>query len=450
MRAFISPIDYAGKGVKLVVISGAERGPASRIPRISDPMSISAYPKINAKRLWQRHLDMADIGATPAGGVHRLALGDEDIEAHLLLVKWADAHGFSIDLDAIGNMFIRRGGSDPSLPPAASGSHTDTQPFGGRFDGITGVLTAFEALETIHEAGIETRHPLETIVWNNEEGSRFIPACMGSAVYAGAEKASDMLAREDNSGITMGSCVERLKTALPQAGSRELGAPIASFIEAHIEQGIELEASGNTIGAVTGMQGYRRFEIHVIGEEAHSGTTPRARRKDAFVAATDMTHALRQMLWDDKDEMRYTIGRFEVLPGGISVVPGRVNFYIDLRYHDTDMLNDLGDRIPEVCKAHAGPCEIKIAEFIKQDPMDFPESMIAGVEQAAERHGLPHQRIYSYAGHDARHAARLCPAGMIFIPCWKGISHNEAERAEPGDIAAAAQVITDMLLDQAV
>ena len=413
-------------------------------------MSNPPYPEINSKRLWQRHLDMAKIGGTPGGGVHRLALTPEDIEAHLLLVAWAGVHDFSTDLDPIGNMFIRRAGSDPSLPPVASGSHTDTQPLGGRFDGITGVLAAFEALETIHEAGIETRHALETIVWNNEEGSRFIPACMGSATYAGAEELGDMLAREDKGGVTMGSCVEALKKALPRAGSRELGAPIASFVETHIEQGIELETSGNTIGAVTGMQGYRRFEVNVIGEDAHSGTTPRARRKDAFAAASDMTRALRELLWDESDEIRYTIGRFEVLPGGISVVPGRVNFFIDLRYHDAGMLDTLGDKVPEICKAHAGPCEVEITEFIRQSPMTFPEPVIAGIEAAAAWHGFPHQRIYSYAGHDARHAARLCPAGMIFIPCWKGISHNESERAEPEHIAAAAQVITDLLIDQAI
>jgi N-carbamoyl-L-amino-acid hydrolase len=413
-------------------------------------MSKNQYPSINADRLWQRHLDMAKIGATDGGGVHRMALTDLDIEAHLLLVKWAKAKSFSTDLDAIGNMFIRREGSDPSLPPVASGSHTDTQPFGGRFDGITGVLTAFEAMETIHEAGIETRHPLETMIWNNEEGPRFPPACMGSAVYTGFSELEPMLAREDSDGITMGACVEKLKQALPQAGMRELGTPIANFFEVHIEQGTKLEASGNTIGAVTGMQGYRRFEIQVIGEDAHSGTTPRARRKDAFVAATDMTHALREFLWDAEDEMRYTIGRFEVLPGGVSVVPGQVNFYIDLRYHDKQVLDELAIKIPEVCKAHAGPCEMKILDAPEVDPMNFPESVITSIEAAADRHGFGHERMYSYAGHDARHVATLCPAGMIFIPCWKGISHNEAESAEPEHIAAAAQIVTDMLIDQAI
>ncbi len=186
-------------------------------------MSNTQYPEINAARLWQRHVDMAKLGATAGGGVHRLALTDLDIEAHTLLNDWATKHGFLVSLDAIGNMFIRREGSDPSLPPVASGSHTDTQPNGGRFDGITGVLTAFEAMETIHEAGIETRHPIETIIWNNEEGSRFIPACMGSAVYAGAKPVEAMRASEDTSGVTMGSCVDALKEALPHAGLPEPG-----------------------------------------------------------------------------------------------------------------------------------------------------------------------------------------------------------------------------------
>lgn len=412
-------------------------------------MSPNTYPSVNAERLWQRHMDMAKIGGTPGGGVHRLALAPEDIEAHVLLVQWAEARGFSVALDPMGNMFLRREGSDPSLPPVSSGSHTDTQPNGGRFDGITGVLTAFEALETIDEAGIETRYPLEVAIWNNEEGARFTPACMGSAAYVGFTDLDDMLSRRDQQETTMGTCVEELAKVLPQASARDLGTPIAFFIESHIEQGVKLEASGNVIGAVTGMQGYRRFEIEVIGEDAHSGTTPRSRRKDAFVAATDMTRALREVLWDDEDEMRYTIGRFDVLPGGVSVVPGQVNFYVDLRYHDKPTLDRLADEIPEICKSHAGPCEMRIVDTPSVDPMAFPEEVVTSIEAAAERHGYGHERMYSYAGHDARHIARICPAGMVFIPCWKGISHNEAERAEPDHVAAAAQVISDILIDRA-
>ncbi|MEM8744525.1 MAG: M20 family metallo-hydrolase [Pseudomonadota bacterium] len=412
-------------------------------------MSRTNYPKINSERLWQRHMEMAAIGATKGGGVHRLALTPEDIEAHVLLVQWAEARGFTCALDPMGNMFIRREGSDPSLPPVTSGSHTDTQRYAGRFDGITGVLTAFEALETIDEAGIETRHPLEVAIWNNEEGARYTPACMGSAAYVGFTDLEDMLARTDEEQITMGSCVENLVKALPQAASRDIGSPIAFFLESHIEQGVRLEASGNIIGAVTGMQGYRRFAVEVIGEDAHSGTTPRARRKDAFVAATDMTRALRDVLWDDEDEMRYTIGTFEVLPGGTSVVPGQVNFLVDLRYHDKATLDRLAKEIPEILQAHAGPCELRIVDTFSVDPMEFPEEIVASIEAAAERHDLGHERMYSYAGHDARHIARIAPAGMLFIPCWKGISHNEAERTEPEHVAAAAQVISDILIDRA-
>lgn len=414
-------------------------------------MPRSEYPAIDADRLWQRHLDMAEIGATPAGGVHRPALTDEDIAAHRLLAGWAAARGFETELDAIGNLFVRRPGRDSSLPPAASGSHTDTQPKGGRFDGISGVLAAFEALEAIDEAGIGTERAIEAIAWNNEEGSRFIPACMGSAVYAGAEPLEAMLAREDADGVTMGACVEALQAALPQAGKRALGAPLGAFIEMHIEQGIELEENGNVIGAVTGMQGYRRFTVAVTGEASHSGTTPRARRRDAFVAATDMARALRGEITDaqDEDVVRFTIGRFAIPGGGISVVPGRVDFTIDLRHPDAAALRAFGDRIPEICRENAGPCEVAVEEFINQPPLDFPESMIAAIEAAAARRGYSCQRIYSAAGHDARHAAKLGPAGMIFIPCWRGISHNEAESAEPEHIAAAAQVIADRLVDLA-
>ena len=392
---------------------------------------------------------MAALGATPAGGVHRLALGAEDIEAHRLLAEWARPRGFSIQLDDIGNMFIRREGTDPDLPPVTSGSHTDTQPMGGRFDGISGVLAAFEALETIHEAGIETRHPIEVIAWNNEEGPRFTPACMGSAVYAGAEPVDAMRASTDSDGISMGACVDTLKEALPDAGHRELGAPLASFIEAHIEQGPELEANENVIGAVTGMQGYRRFAVTVTGESSHSGTTPRARRRDAFLAAMDMVQALRPAMHDEEDIVRFTIGRFTVVDGGISVVPGRVEFTIDLRHPDKAALQALGDQIIETCNEQRGDCDVVIDEFINQDPLDFPESMISAIEKASARRNIPHQRIFSTAGHDARHAAKLCPTGMIFIPCWRGLSHNEAERAEPEHIAAASQVIADLLIDLA-
>jgi N-carbamoyl-L-amino-acid hydrolase len=412
-------------------------------------MTLTNLPRIDADRLWRRQTEMDTVGATAGGGVHRLALGAEDIDAHRRLHDWAVARGWTVTLDDIGNMFLRRAGTDPSLPPVASGSHTDSQPMAGRFDGMSGVLAAFEALETIDDAGIETRHPIEVAIWNNEEGPRFAPACMGSAVYAGAQPLADMRAVTDPDGIAMGTCVDDLKAALPDVGRRELGTPFAAFIESHIEQGVILEGSGNVIGVVTGMQGYRRFRVEVTGADAHSGTTPKARRKDAFVAATDMAVALHAAFLDDTDTMRFTIGRFEVLPGGISVVPGKVVFIIDIRHPSAQTLKVEGDRIAGICEVLKGPCEVSITPHSASDPMEFPEDMRARIAAAATARGYPNQPIFSGAGHDARHIARLGPAAMIFIPCWMGISHNEAEDATKQDCAAAAQVICDVLIELA-
>jgi N-carbamoyl-L-amino-acid hydrolase len=410
---------------------------------------MTKLPRIDADRLWRRQTEMDGIGATPGGGVHRLALNEADIEAHRRLAGWALARGWTVGLDDIGNMFLRREGTEPGLPPVASGSHTDSQPMGGRFDGMTGVLAAFEALETIDDARLATRHPIEVAIWNNEEGARFTPACFGSATYAGVQPLEAMRAQTDADGIPMGACVDRLKAALPEAGPRPLGAPLAGFIEAHIEQGVTLEESGRIIGVVTGMQGNRRFRVEVVGADAHSGTTPRTRRKDAFVAATDMAVALRHAFHDDTDTMRFTIGRFEVEPGGISVVPGRVRFVIDMRHPSAEVLKTQGDRVAGICEAHRGPCTVTVDNYSNSDPMAFPEAMRARIEAAAAARGYPSLRTYSGAGHDARHIARLCPAGMLFIPCWRGISHNEAERAEKDHCAAAAQVISDVLIELA-
>jgi N-carbamoyl-L-amino-acid hydrolase len=412
-------------------------------------MTLTNLPRIDADRLWRRQTEMDTVGATAGGGVHRLALGAEDIDAHRRLHDWSVARGWTVSLDDIGNMFLRRAGTDPTLHPVASGSHTDSQPMAGRFDGMSGVLAAFEALETIDDAGIENRHPIEVAIWNNEEGPRFAPACMGSAVYAGAQPLADMRAVTDPDGITMGDCVDALKAALPDAGRRELGAPFTAFIESHIEQGITLEGNGNVIGVVTGMQGYRRFRVEVTGADAHSGTMPNARRKDAFVAATDMAVALHAAFLDPTDTMRFTIGRFEVLPGGISVVPGKVIFIIDMRHPSAETLKVEGDRVAGICEALKGPCEVSVTPHSASDPMEFPKEMRARITAAATARGLPNQPIFSGAGHDARHIAQISPAGMIFIPCKDGISHNEAEDATKEDCAAAAQVICDVLIELA-
>lgn len=406
------------------------------------------YADIDADRLWSRQTETDRIGATPAGGVHRMALSAEDIESHRLIAGIARDRGWRVEFDAIGNMFaIRPGTSD--LPPVSAGSHTDSQPMAGRFDGMQGVLAALEAMEAIDDAGLETDHPLMLAVWNNEEGPRFNPACMGSAVYAGVRTLEEVIGQTDPDGIALADCIAELEAAIPDAGRRELGAPIAAFLESHIEQGVELEELGNILGIVTGMQGYRRWRIDVSGEEAHSGTKPVSRRKDAFVAACNMAVALREAFVEDTDEMRFTIGRFEVRPGGISVVPGHVHFTVDMRHPSSDVLTQQGNRLEEIVRENAGPCTVEVEEFITSTTLEFPDEIRARLTGAAERRGYAHQPIFSRASHDARHIARLCPAGMIFIPCKDGISHNEAESAEKEHAAAAAQVLADVMVELA-
>jgi N-carbamoyl-L-amino-acid hydrolase len=407
------------------------------------------YATIDADRLWRRHVEMARFGATARGGVNRLALTQIDIDAHVVLAQWASERGFSVFVDDTGNMFIRRVGSDQEAAPVTSGSHCDTQPTGGRFDGIFGVLAALEALDAIEDAGLVTRRPLEAAVWNNEEGVRFTPSYMGSAIYAGGIALEAMLAATDSSGATMGSAVQALKAALPNASHRPLGTPISAFVEAHIEQGPELEAAGDTIGIVTGMQGTRKFSIDVTGDEAHAGTTPRRHRRDAFVEAIAIVNALHELFHDADDTVRFTIGQFEVFPGALAVVPGRVSFSIDFRHPEQETLERLGNQVEPLCQRIVERCTVSVNEPSSAKPLRFIGVVPEVIERAVGRRGYPYRHIYSGAGHDARHLAGLCPSGMIFVPCEKGISHNEAENASPADLAAGAQIIADVMVDLA-
>ncbi len=401
---------------------------------------------INSKRIWRRHMEMARYGATPKGGVCRLALDENDITVHQRLADLAKKRGFIVLLDAGGNMFLRREGSDSSLPPVVSGSHTDSQPTGGRFDGIFGVLAAFEALEAIDDAKISTRHALECVIWNNEEGSRFVPGCMGSAVYAGVMSLEKARGTTDHNGISMGSAIDKLHKLFPDALPRDLGMPFAALIEAHIEQGPLLEAGGETIGLVTGMQGMRRFIVEVVGKEDHSGTTPRHMRQDALVDALAIINELHTLFWDADDVIRFTIGHFKLFPNAWSVVPGRVEFGIDFRYSDITVLAELGDRIAPLAHSAAQHCTVKVTENLNQAPVMFEGAVPHAIEHALQTRSYSWRHIYSGAGHDCRFFSTLCPTGMIFIPCEKGISHNEAENADPEDVAAGAQVLTDSML----
>lgn len=408
------------------------------------PGGMRAAAAIHEARLWQRHLDMAKLGATAKGGVNRQALSAEDMAARRLLMSWAAARGFAVSTDAIGNLFVRRRGSEAGAAPVMTGSHMDSQPTGGRFDGIYGVLAGFEALEALEDAGIATRHPIEVVAWTNEEGSRFPVGAMGSAVFAGRLPLEQALAVVDPAGTTVEAALTQTLAAAP-VPHRSLGGKVTAYVEAHIEQGPRLEAECKTIGVVTAIQGSRRYAVEVVGEEAHAGTTPLRARKDALSSAVAIVTALEKLMHDPSDTIRFTVGRFEVHPGSPNTVPGRVYFTIDFRHPDLAVLDERGGRVAEVAAAHARGCVVTVTSLTNVPPTVFAPSIVGLIRDTAVRLGLPYMDMPSGAGHDAMHIATLCPAGMIFVPCARGVSHNEAESATPADLAAGARVLVEVL-----
>lgn len=408
-----------------------------------------AISRVDQQRLWDRHMEMARIGAIPGNGVNRAAFSREDIAARKTLISWARARNFAVAVDAIGNLFIRRAGADPRAAPVMTGSHMDSQPRGGRFDGIYGVLAGLEALEAIEEAGLATRRPIELVAWSNEEGGRFPPCTMGSAVYTGAKPLHEFLEVTDNEGIALKDALAQTLAATPAAEKRELNAPAAAYIETHIEQGPLLEQEGKTIGIVTGIQGLRWFNVEVFGETAHAGTTPLGPRKDALREAIAAINALHELTRDAADTVRFTIGRMLVTPNSPNSVPSHVLFSVDVRHPDPATIARLGDAVEPTVRKAARRCSVKVTPTLHDDPCAFDPAVVDCVERAAQALGLAHRRMPSGASHDAMYLARVCPTGMIFVPCEKGISHNEAENARPGDLAAGARVLTAALLDLA-
>jgi beta-ureidopropionase / N-carbamoyl-L-amino-acid hydrolase len=401
---------------------------------------------VKEDRLWQRHVDMARLGGTPKGGVNRQALSAEDAAARNLLASWATARGFSIFTDAIGNLFVRRDGTDATTLPVMSGSHMDSQPTGGRFDGMYGVLAAFEALEALEDSGTKTKRPVMAVAWTNEEGSRFQPGAMGSAVFAGVYRLDEMLKQKDWKGVVLKDALaETLKAAPAPMRDGAPGFKVDGYVEAHIEQGPRLENEKKTIGVVTAIQGSRRYIVTIEGEEAHAGTTPRAARKDAYAAATRLAAALYDATMDADDTLRFTIGRVEVSPGSPNTVPGKVTFTIDMRHPDDAVLKEREEILELLLEDKTRPCTATLERVTNVAPTYFDKGVIDLVRSAADTLKLSNMDMPSGAGHDAMHIARLCPSSMIFVPCERGISHNESENAAPSDLAAGTRVLVEVL-----
>ncbi|WP_339069865.1 Zn-dependent hydrolase [Pseudomonas idahonensis] len=408
----------------------------------------SNAPLINRERLWQSLMDLARLGATAKGGVCRLALTDLDRQARDLFVRWCEEAGCSVSVDGIGNIFARRAGRDPNRAPVMTGSHIDTQPTGGKFDGCYGVMAGLEVIRTLNDLGLETQAPIEVVVWTNEEGSRFPPCMMGSGVFAGKFDLADTLAKQDEQGLSVGAELQRIGYAGPRA---VLGHPVGAYFEAHIEQGPVLEDRQTTIGVVMGCLGQKWFDLTLSGVEAHAGPTPMHLRKDALVGAAQVVSAVNRIAHAHQPHACGTVGCLNLHPGSRNVIPGQVQMTLDLRHLHADRLQAMVDEVRQViedsCRQHGLSFELTAtADF---PPLDFDPACVAAVRQGAEHLGLSHMDIVSGAGHDAIFIAELGPAGMIFVPCEGGISHNEIENAAPQDLADGCAVLLRAMVNAA-
>lgn len=398
-------------------------------------------PRINGKRLWDSLMRMSLIGATPKGGVCRLALTDLDRQGRELFVRWCKEAGCSVAVDRLGSIFARRAGLNPELPPVLLGSHLDSQPTGGKYDGAFGVLAGLEVVRTLNDGNLHTEAPIEIVSWTNEEGVRFGPPMLASGAFAGTFELDFVLSRTDADGETLGDELERIG----YAGARPVrGHEVAAYLEAHIEQGPVLEKEQKTIGVVTGAQGQRWYEVTITGMEAHAGPTPMDMRHDALVGAARMVEAVHRMGLEHPDA-RATVGKMQVHPGSPNTVPGTVFFTVDLRHPDEEYLTLMDARLKAGCAAAAEGLglQLQLEQIWHFAATPFHEECVAAVRNAAVGNAIAHMELVSGAGHDACYVARVAPTAMIFVPCKDGISHNEIESATPEDIAAGCQVLLD-------
>ena len=404
--------------------------------------------RINPTRLWASLMELAQIGATPKGGVCRLTLTDLDKQGRDLVTRWAREAGMTVTIDKIGNGFMRRPGRNNSLPPIMTGSHIDTQPTGGKFDGNYGVLAGIEVVRTLNDHGIETEAPIEVAFWTNEEGSRFVPVMMGSGVFAKAFTLEHAYAATDTEGKTVKGELARIG----YIGAQEPGDhPIGAYFEAHIEQGPVLEDADVTIGVVQGVLGIRWFDCTVTGMEAHAGPTPMALRQDAMQVATHLMQEVVAAAHRHPPHGRGTVGMVHVFPNSRNVIPGRVKFSIDLRNSTDALVDTMVDEVKAYAHKLAADSGLGIQiDLVSSYPAQgFHPDCINAVARAAQALGYSHMPAVSGAGHDAVYTARLAPSGMIFIPCKDGISHNEIEDAKPEHVAAGCNVLLRAMLERA-
>jgi len=404
--------------------------------------------RINPDRLWDSLMEMAQIGPGVAGGNNRQTLTDEDGEGRHLFKRWCEAAGMTMGVDQIGNMFATRPGTDPEAAPVYMGSHLDTQPTGGKYDGVLGVLGSLEAVRTMNDLGIKTRHPIVVVNWTNEEGTRFAPAMLASGVFAGRHTLDWALDRVDAKGKRFGDELERIGWK----GDEEVGArKIHALFELHIEQGPILEAEGKDIGVVTHGQGLRWIECTVTGKDSHTGSTPMPMRKNAGRGLALLTELVHEIAMKHQPGAVGAIGHIDVYPNSRNVIPGKVVFTVDFRSHLPEVLHGMVDefnaRAPGICEGIGVGFESQIVGQF--EPPAFDVECVGRVRAAAERLGYSHRDIISGAGHDACWINDLAPTAMIMCPCVDGLSHNEAEEISKDWAAAGTDVLLHAVLETA-
>ena len=397
---------------------------------------------INSDRLWHSLMELAKIGATPKGGVRRITLTDTDRQGRDLFVRWSGEAGLTVRVDGIGNIFAHRTGTDETLPPVMTGSHLDSQPSGGKFDGAYGVMAGLEVVRRLNELGIRTRAPIEIAAWTNEEGSRFVPTMMGSGVYAGVHSLDAMYAQKDVEGIGVGD-------ALASIGYRgdAKPVPLGAYFEAHIEQGPVLEDTKTTIGAVQGALGQRWFDIDIVGQDAHAGPTPMELRRDALLAASRIVIEVNRVAHAYPDNARATVGHLRVSPNSRNVVPGGVSMTMDVRNARDQTLTAMCDELRHTAARIARECNVTIdvRDVLHFAASRFDARLVDSVRASASALGLSCRDIVSGAAHDAVYINRIAPTAMIFVPCAGGLSHNELESATPEHLAAGANVLINVV-----
>jgi N-carbamoyl-L-amino-acid hydrolase len=404
--------------------------------------------KINGERLWDSLMEMAKIGPGVKGGNRRLTLTDVDRDGRNLFKSWCEKAGATLAVDTMGNMFARREGTDPKLPPVMVGSHLDTQPTGGKYDGVLGVLSGLEILRTLNDLGIKTKHPIEVVNWTNEEGSRYAPAMIASGVFAGVYTQDYAYGLKDAEGLAFGEELKRIGFV----GSEPVGKrPLKAFFEFHIEQGPILEAEGIDIGVVTHGQGQRWYDVKLTGFESHAGSTPMPRRRDALLGAARLVQAVNDIALHHAPHAVGTVGVLKPYPGSRNVIPGSVEMTVDFRHPEDATLSKMkeafGKCVETICSD--GKLTADVKEVFYYAPVEFDKNCVAAVRRAAERLGYSHRDIVSGAGHDACYIARVAPTSMIFCPCVDGISHNEDEKIFPEWASAGADVLFHAVVETA-